>query len=71
MQKNPLELYQLLYNRKIGTLVADTYRAWAFELEQAGDHRHADQVYLMGLNAHAEPYEELSHAHQYELLFFI
>ncbi|XP_072752100.1 uncharacterized protein [Anoplolepis gracilipes] len=64
MQKNPLELYQLLHNNGIGTRVADMYRAWAFELEQIEDDKRADEVYLMGLSAHAEPYEELSHAHQ-------
>ncbi|EZA52227.1 Mitotic checkpoint serine/threonine-protein kinase BUB1 [Ooceraea biroi] len=64
MQKNPLELYQLLHNNGIGTVVADTYRAWAFELEQIEDYKRADEVYLMGLSTHAEPYEELSYAHQ-------
>ncbi|XP_031839183.1 uncharacterized protein LOC116429876 isoform X1 [Nomia melanderi] len=64
MQKNPLELYQLLYNNGIGTMVADTYRAWAFELEQMEDYKRADKVYLMGLSAKAEPQEELDYAHK-------
>ncbi|XP_032685790.1 uncharacterized protein LOC116850978 [Odontomachus brunneus] len=64
MQKNPLELYHLLHNNGIGTTVADMYRAWAFELEQIEDYKRADEVYLMGLSAHAEPFDELSHAHQ-------
>ncbi|GAB1864553.1 Mitotic checkpoint serine/threonine-protein kinase BUB1 [Camponotus japonicus] len=64
MQKNPLELYQLLHNNGIGTRVADMYRAWAFELEQIEDDKRADEVYIMGLTVHAEPYDELSHAHQ-------
>ncbi|XP_011300124.1 uncharacterized protein, partial [Fopius arisanus] len=63
MQKNPLELYQLLYNNGIGTMVADTYRAWAFELEQVNDNKRADEVYDLGLRARAEPLDELSHAH--------
>jgi len=71
MQKNPLELYQLLHSNGIGIRVADMYRAWAFELEQIEDDKRADEVYLMGLSVHAEPFEELSHAHQYELLHFI
>lgn len=70
MQKNPLELYQLLHNNGIGTRVADMYRAWAFELEQIEDDKRADEVYLMGLAVRAEPYDELSHAHQYALFFF-
>ncbi|XP_077258872.1 uncharacterized protein LOC143895515 [Temnothorax americanus] len=64
MQKNPLELYQLLHSGGIGIRVADMYRAWAFELEQIEDDKRADEVYLMGLSVHAEPFEELSHAHQ-------
>lgn len=69
MQKNPLELYHLLHNNGIGTTVADMYRAWAFELEQIEDYKRADEVYLMGLSTRAEPYDELSYAHQYELFF--
>lgn len=65
MQKNPLELYQLLHHNGIGTVVADMYRAWAFELEQVQDYKRADEIYVMGLAAHAEPYDELHHAHQY------
>ncbi|XP_054006125.1 uncharacterized protein LOC128891020 [Hylaeus anthracinus] len=64
MQKNPLELYQLLYTNGIGTMVADMYRAWAFELEQIEDYKRADKVYLMGLSAKAEPLEELDYAHK-------
>ncbi|KZC12882.1 Mitotic checkpoint serine/threonine-protein kinase BUB1 [Dufourea novaeangliae] len=64
MQKNPLELYQLLYNNGIGTMVADMYRAWAFELEQIEDYKRADKVYLMGLSAKAEPQDELDYAHK-------
>lgn len=69
MQKNPLELYQLLHSNGIGTMVADMYRAWAFELEQIEDYKHADEVYLMGLSARAEPFEELNYAHEYEDTF--
>ncbi|XP_063995335.1 uncharacterized protein LOC135172851 [Diachasmimorpha longicaudata] len=63
MQKNPLELYQLLYNNGIGTMVADMYRAWAFELEQVNDNKRADEVYDLGIRAGAEPRDELNHAH--------
>lgn len=64
MQKNPLELYQLLHNNGIGTMVADMYRAWAFELEQIEDYKQADEVYIMGLRARAEPLDELDYAHK-------
>ncbi|CAL7946506.1 unnamed protein product [Xylocopa violacea] len=64
MQKNPIELYQLLHNNGIGTMVADMYRAWAFELEQIEDYKRADEIYLMGLSALAEPQDELDYAHK-------
>ncbi|KAK2582113.1 hypothetical protein KPH14_004485 [Odynerus spinipes] len=64
MQKNPLELYQLLHNNGIGTMVADIYRAWAFELEQVEDYKQADEVYMIGLRARAEPLDELDYAHK-------
>ncbi|KAK0081319.1 hypothetical protein PV325_012391 [Microctonus aethiopoides] len=62
MQKNPLELYQLLYNTGIGTMVADMYRAWAFELEQVDDYKRADEIYMLGITARAEPRDELIYA---------
>lgn len=62
MQKNPLELYQLLHSNGIGTMVADMYRAWAFEFEQNEDFKRADEIYSMGVAAHAQPYEELTAA---------
>lgn len=64
MQKNPIELYQLLHNNGIGTMVGDMYRAWAFELEQIEDYKRADEVYLMGLATRAEPVDELDCAHK-------
>lgn len=64
MQKNPLELYQLLHSNGIGTMVADMYRAWAFELEQNEDLKKADEVYTMGIYARAQPYDELDYAHR-------
>lgn len=64
MQKEPLQLYQLLYNNGIGTMVADMYRAWAFELEQIGDFKRANEIYLIGLSCRAEPLEELDFAHK-------
>lgn len=63
-QKNPVELYQLLYNNGIGTMIADLYCAWAFELEQVQDFKKADEVYLIGLQCRAEPREELEFAHK-------
>ena len=45
-------------------MVADLYRAWAFELEQIEDFKRADEVYMIGLNCRAEPREELDFAHK-------
>lgn len=48
-------------------MVADLYRAWAFELEQVEDYKRADEVYMIGLNCRAEPREELDYAHKYAM----
>jgi hypothetical protein len=60
---NPLELYQLLYNRGIGTTCSELYRAWAMYCEEADDFPKAEQVYNIGLQAKAQPENELQQAH--------
>lgn len=43
---------------------ADLYRAWAYYHEAAGDFRSADVVFQLGKRELAQPYEELTVAHQ-------
>lgn len=60
---NPLEIYQRLYNTGIGTEVAEFYRAWSCYCEESGDFKKANQVYMLGLQAKAQPLDELEQAH--------
>lgn len=43
---------------------ADLYRAWAYYHEAAGDFSNAHNVFELGKNALAQPYEELESAHK-------
>uniref|UniRef100_A0A8D9E181 Mitotic checkpoint serine/threonine-protein kinase BUB1 beta n=3 Tax=Cacopsylla melanoneura TaxID=428564 RepID=A0A8D9E181_9HEMI len=61
-QPNPLEIYNLVYSENIGTKLAIFYRAWAEELDSHNDIKQANHVFQLGLNARAEPIEELEAA---------
>jgi hypothetical protein len=39
------------------------YRAWADLLDRYNDFKRVDQIFLLGINAKAEPVEELEQAH--------
>ncbi|CAH2071152.1 unnamed protein product, partial [Iphiclides podalirius] len=67
---NPLEIYQRLYNTGIGVECSEFYRAWACYCEESGDYKKANQVYMLGLQAKAQPIDELEQAHMNFQLFF-
>ncbi|XP_045766135.1 uncharacterized protein LOC123867869 isoform X3 [Maniola jurtina] len=67
---NPLEIYQRLYNTGVGVECSEFYRAWACYCEESGDYKKANQVYMMGLQAKAQPLDELEQAHMNFQLFF-
>ncbi|KAL4716638.1 hypothetical protein ACJJTC_008273 [Scirpophaga incertulas] len=67
---NPLEIYQRLYNTGIGIECSEFYRAWACYCEESGDYKKANQVYMLGLQAKAQPLDELEQAHMNFQLFF-
>ncbi|XP_013138966.1 PREDICTED: uncharacterized protein LOC106103686 [Papilio polytes] len=67
---NPLEIYQRLYNTGIGVECSEFYRAWACYCEESGDFKKANQVYMLGLQAKAQPLDELEQAHMNFQLFF-
>ncbi|XP_023933818.2 uncharacterized protein LOC112042867 [Bicyclus anynana] len=67
---NPLEIYQRLYNTGIGVECSEFYRAWACYSEESGDYKKANQVYMLGLQAKAQPLDELEQAHMNFQLFF-
>ncbi|CAK1546163.1 unnamed protein product [Leptosia nina] len=67
---NPLEIYQRLYNTGIGVECSEFYRAWACYCEESGDYKKANQVYMLGLQAKAQPLDELEQAHMNFQLYF-
>ncbi|XP_045493764.1 mitotic checkpoint serine/threonine-protein kinase BUB1 beta-like [Colias croceus] len=67
---NPLEIYQRLHNTGIGVECSEFYRAWACYCEESGDYKKANQVYMLGLQAKAQPLDELEQAHMNFQLFF-
>ncbi|KAH8288986.1 hypothetical protein KR054_003667 [Drosophila jambulina] len=64
-QKNPIELYQEMYSRGTGTMLADFYIAWAYCCDLSGNMHKADEIFRLGLQCRAQPIEELREAHQH------
>ncbi|CRK98523.1 CLUMA_CG011876, isoform A [Clunio marinus] len=62
-QKNPNELYNQLYQNGIGTLVADLYIAWSYYFDALNDFKEVNAIFRRGFDAGAQPYQELSQAH--------
>jgi len=54
-----------LFNNKIGSSLAILFHAWALELEQTGDTRKADAVYVQGIDSQAQPVDWLQSQHRY------
>lgn len=67
---NPLEIYQRLHSTGIGVECSEFYRAWACYCEESGDYKRANQIYMLGLEAKAQPLDELEQAHMNFQLFF-
>lgn len=67
---NPLEIYQRLYNTGIGVECSEFYRAWACYCEESGDYKKANHIYMLGLQAKAQPLDELEQAHMNFQLYF-
>ncbi|XP_063700923.1 probable inactive serine/threonine-protein kinase bub1 [Culicoides brevitarsis] len=63
-QPNPQDLYQELYNQGIGTMVADLYMAWAYYYDAVDNFKKAEEIYQKGLQAGAQPRDDLEHAHK-------
>lgn len=63
-QDNPHELYEQLYNSGIGTMVADLYIAWSYYYDAANDLKKAEAIFQKGFNAGAQPFDEMTIAHQ-------
>ncbi|XP_037923202.1 checkpoint serine/threonine-protein kinase BUB1 [Hermetia illucens] len=63
LQTNPLNLYQILYQRGVGTRCSCFYIGWAHYYDSANAFKQAESVYNLGFQAKAEPYDELQEAH--------
>lgn len=62
-EADPSEFYELLYNKGIGTMVADLYLCWAHYYDYNNNFEKAESVYQKGIAARAEPLELLKQAH--------
>jgi len=65
MCQNPIETFQFLYEKGIGTDNSMLYIRWACFLEDIGDQNNADKVIDKGLNIKAEPQDILVKAQQH------
>lgn len=63
-QSNPQNFYQEMYNQGIGTMVADFYIGWAYYYDAIDNFKKTDEIYRKGLDARAQPLDELDHAHK-------
>lgn len=63
LKPNALNLYQLLYQRNVGTKCTIFYVGWARYFESAGAMKQAESVFNLGFQVKAEPFEDLKEAH--------
>lgn len=63
MQSNALELFHMLFAKRICVGCADFYRAWAFHHELAGDYRSAHTVFATARREMAQPYQDIDIAY--------
>uniref|UniRef100_A0A182QID7 Mitotic checkpoint serine/threonine-protein kinase BUB1 n=1 Tax=Anopheles farauti TaxID=69004 RepID=A0A182QID7_9DIPT len=63
-QPAPVDLFNELYNRGVGTLCAELYIAWAYYYDAVDNFAKTEEVFQKGLRAGAEPKAELEQAHK-------
>lgn len=64
LQPNPLNIYQNLYQRGVGTQLSFFYIAWANCYLKENDFKLAESAINWGFQAHAKPLEDLQSAQQ-------
>ncbi|XP_053669817.1 uncharacterized protein LOC128720188 [Anopheles nili] len=62
-QASPVELYNELYLRGVGTLCSELYIAWAYYYDAVDNFAKTEDVFQKGLRAGAEPKADLEQAH--------
>ncbi|XP_058168912.1 uncharacterized protein LOC131284074 [Anopheles ziemanni] len=63
-QPSPVELYNELYNRGVGSLCSELYIAWAYYYDAVDNFAKTEEVFQKGLRAGAEPKADLEQAHK-------
>lgn len=66
ISQTPLEIFSFMYTHKLCTSLPEMYTSWAWELEQAGSVKKAEQVFVKGREkvAGEEAREVLTRAHE-------
>lgn len=59
MQPSPPQMYQMLYQRGVGTQLAAFYIGWAHYFDSAGAFKQAESIFNLALQTNAQPLEEL------------
>ena len=59
----PGDIFGYMRDQGVGTNVAAFYEAWAWLLEQLGNTKKADAVYMLGIKMNAHPLESLQRKH--------
>ncbi|EMD33530.1 hypothetical protein CERSUDRAFT_56896 [Gelatoporia subvermispora B] len=62
--EDPAAVYAFLLAKDIGTVYAHTYQEYANVLEQGGKRREAEEVYKLGIQRRARPYEPLKRRYE-------
>lgn len=60
--QEPVEVYKHMNSNSIGKQCAAYYKAWALCTEELGQTKAADQIFLQGIEAGAQPLDELKKA---------
>ena len=61
---DPQEIYNYLFNQKIGTELAAFYESWSWQFECAGNMKRADNIFKEGIQRGAHPLDLLLKKHQ-------
>lgn len=59
MQPSPPQMYQMLYQRGVGTQLAAFYIGWAHYFDSAGAFKQAESIFNLALQTNAQPLDEL------------
>lgn len=62
--EHPHDRYKLLYEKGIGTLVADLYIAWSYYYDALNNYKEVEAIFLKGFDAGAQPMEDLTQARE-------